>query len=181
MFDWIRPAPRYTLASPQEREALLEKSHPVFREVDAAFHVYLEEVIADPGRDDSVIEQAVLRRGITARLADDCVAFGPLAWGRVVAESLGVEVSPVFRLVSRIDESEGDYPLAHELTYAWARGLIDLYRTPERNEVFKLVAQRSAEVNAINNALNEGVSAESLRGGQLQPPWIRLLRSAAPG
>lgn len=139
MFEWVRNAPRYTLVPMEEREALLAKLHPVFREVDAAFHAYLEEVTADPSRGDEVIERALIRRGVTEQLAEDCVAFGPMAWGRVVVEQLGVQASPHFRLRSLIDGSETELPLAGEIVYAWARALIDLYATPQRHAVMKIV------------------------------------------
>jgi hypothetical protein len=67
-------------------------------------------------------------------------------------------------------------PLANELAYAWARAMVGLYRTAERNEVFKLVACRSAELDAVNNALRGGVTTEQLREGTLAPPVVRLRR-----
>ena len=176
MFDWVRNASRYTLVPAEEREALLETLHPIFRKVDAAFHAYLEEVIADPARGNEVIEQALIRRGVSEGLAGECVVFGPLAWGRVIVERLEIQASPLFLLSSLIDSSETELPLAHELVYAWARALIGLYHTPERNEVMKVVGTRSAEVDAINNALNGGVPMEQLRGSHISPVKIPLRR-----
>jgi hypothetical protein len=45
---------------------------------------------------------------------------------------------------------------------------------PERNEVFKLVSTRSAEFNAINNALSGSASAADLRGSSLQPSLVHF-------
>src|SRR5262249_5445131 len=78
------------------------------------------------------------------------------------------------------DGSEWEQPLGHEFAYTWARAMIGLYRTPERNEVFKLVALRSAEVDCVNNALKAGVSEADLREGKLEPSLVHL-RRAAPG
>src|SRR5213075_1938120 len=106
-------------------------------------------------------EQEMVSRGIEVAVAEECVTFGPMAWGREVVEQLGVSCSPLFRLHSMIDDTECDLTLANELVYAWARAMIGLYRTPDRNEVFKLVSGRSAELDAVNNALNGGASAAS--------------------
>jgi hypothetical protein len=175
MFGWFKKKSR--LASTEERDAILAKQHPVFGEVDAAFHAYLEVVTAHPQWADGQVEQETVRRGIAAALAEECVTFGPMAWGRDVVEQLGVTCSPLFRLHSMIDETERDIPLANEFVYAWARAIIGLYRTPDRNEVFKLVAGRSAELDAVNNALNGGASAASLRECKMEPSLVHLRRA----
>jgi hypothetical protein len=177
MLDWFKKKPRCALASTEEREAILAKQHPVFREVDAGFHAYLEVVTANPQWDDGQIEQEMVRRGVAAALAEECVTFTPMAWGRDVVEQLGIECSPLFRLRSTIDGTERDLPLTDEFAYAWARAMIGLYRTPERNEVFKLVAGRSAELDAVNNALHGGLSQADLRGSKLQPSLVHFRRA----
>jgi hypothetical protein len=178
MFGWFKKKPCLLLASAQEREAILAKQHPLFRQVDAAFHAYLEIVTANPRLDDGRIEQELLHRGIEVGLAEEVVTFAPMAWGREVAEQLGVECSPLYRLHSMIDGNEQELPLANELAYAWARAMIGLYRTPERNEVFKMVSLRSAELAAINNALQAGES--DVRGGKLQPSLVYFQRTVTP-
>jgi len=181
MLGWFQKKPRSPLASVNEREAILAKQHPIFREVDAAFHVYLEVVTANPQWRDDQVEQEMVRRGIAAGLAEECVTFGPMAWGRAIVEQLGVSCSPLFRLHSMIDGAERDLPLANEFVYAWARAMAGLYRTPERNVVFKLVANRSAELNAVNTALNSGVSEADLRCSSLQPSHVHFRRPISPG
>jgi hypothetical protein len=181
MLGWFRKKSRPALASAEEREAILANQHPVFREVDAAFHAYLEVVTGNPRWDDGRIEQELVRRGVAAGLAEDCVVFGPIAWGREVVEGLGVACSSLCRVHSLIDGSEWEQPLANELAYAWARAVIVLYRTPERNEVFKLVSLRSAEMNCVNNALHAGVSEADLQESKLKPSLVHLRRAAAQG
>jgi len=181
MLGWFRKKPRLPLATVAERDAVLSKQHPVFREVDAGFHAYLEVITANAQWDDGQIEQELVRRGVEPGLAEECVAFGPMAWARELAEQLGLTCSRLFRLHSMVDGTERDMPLANELVYAWARAMIGLYRTPERNEVFKLVSTRSAEVNAISNALHGGASEADLRGSSLQPSLVHLRRAVAPG
>jgi hypothetical protein len=181
MLGWFQKKPRFPLAPVEEREGMLAKQHPVFREVDAAFHAYLEVVTANPRWGDGQVERELIRRGVAAGLAEECVTFGPMAWGRAVVEQLRVSCSPLFRLHSTIDGAECDLPLANEFAYAWVRAMIDQYRTPERNEVFKLVAGRSAELDAVNNALNGGASEADLRGSSLQPSLVHFRRPIPPG
>ena len=82
------------------------------------------------------------------------------------------------RVRSLIDGSEWEQPYADEFAYAWARAMIGLYRTAERNEVFKLVSLRSAEVDCINSALNAGASQADLREGGIEPLLVHLRRTA---
>jgi hypothetical protein len=73
--------------------------------------------------------------------------------------------------------SERDLPLADEMAFAWARAVMDEYRTPELNHVFRLVVLRSAELNVVNNALNSGVSRDELRESKLAPSVVYLRRA----
>jgi hypothetical protein len=148
--------------------------------VDAVFHAYLDVVTANPEWDDGQVKHALVRRGVAARHAEECVAFGPMAWGRAVVEQLGVSCSPQFRLHSMIDGTERDLPLEYELVCAWARAMIGMYRTAERNEVFKLVSGRSAELDAVINALHGGASKADLQGSRLQPSIVHFRRVISP-
>ena len=176
MFEGSPKKRRLPLAGSEEREAILAGLHPIFRQVDAGFHTYLEILTDNPEWKDGRIEQEMVRRGVETGFAAECVTFGPMAWGRAVAEQLGVTCSPLFRLHSLIDDSRREMPLANELAYAWARQMIGFYRTPERNEVFKLVSTRSAELGAISKALHAGTSIEDLRQSRLQPSIVYLRR-----
>jgi hypothetical protein len=169
-----QPAP---LASPEEREAVLSKLHPVFRPLDTAFHAFLEVVSANPAWGDNQIEQALFERGVDADCAQDLVAFAPLAFGREIVEQLGVQGSQTYRLHNLVNGTDCDLLLADEPAYAWARAMIDLYRTRERNELFKLIALRSAELAAINKALASGITQDELVKGTLARPVVSLRRS----
>jgi len=70
VFSWLRKNPRAPLAAPEEREAVLAGLHPVFREVDAAFHTYLEVVTANPRWGDVHVEQELVRRVAAPRDTD---------------------------------------------------------------------------------------------------------------
>jgi hypothetical protein len=193
MFDWFKkraapsPALRFTpapppapLASVDEREAVLRDLHPLFRGVDAAFHIYIEIASANPEWDDDRIERVLRVRGVDSVLAQELVSFAPLAFGREIVQELGVHCSDLYRLHNLADGSETELPLAGEMAYAWARAMVGLYRTAERNEVFKRVAVRSAELNAVNNGLHGGVAKEELRDSRFAPSLV-YLRRASPG
>src|SRR4051812_23118545 len=165
MFGWFKKRSIPSLATQAEREAILRDRHAVFDSVDAGFHTYLEVVSATPPWDDSQIEQELGRRGVELQLAQELVAFAPMAFGREIVQQLGVPCSDVYRLHDLTDGSERELPLANERAFAWAKAMIGLYRTAERNDLFKLVACRSAELAAVNNALKAGVAPDDLRKG----------------
>jgi hypothetical protein len=173
----LPPAP---LASVEERDAVLRDLHPLFRTVDAGFHIYMEIASANPGWDDDRVERVLRARGVESVLAQELVSFAPLAFGREIVQELGVHCSDLYRLHNLADGSETELPLAGEMAYAWARAMIGLYRTAERNEVFKRVAVRSAELNAVNNALYGDFTKEDLRESTLSPTLI-YLRRTSPG
>jgi hypothetical protein len=85
---------------------------------------------------------------------------------------LGVPYSARVRVRSLIDGSEWEQPYTYEFAFAWARAMIGLYRTAERNEVFKMVSLRSAEVDCINTALDAGVSQDDLRRAASSRCWF---------
>jgi hypothetical protein len=190
MFDWFKkrevpvpprtpaPAPPASLASVDEREAVLGDLHPLFRVVDTGFHVYMEIAAANPGWDDDRVERVLRGRGVDSVLAQELVSFAPLAFGREIVQELGVRCSDLYRLHNLADGLETELPLVGEMAYAWARAMVGLYRTAERNEVFKRVAGRSAELNAVNNALHGGVTAEELRESTLGPTLVYLRRTS---
>ncbi|MES1240930.1 MAG: hypothetical protein ABUT39_04865 [Acidobacteriota bacterium] len=162
---------------PSRREQLLRRMHPVFREVDAGFQKYIATVTAHPDWDDDKIEKELRLRGVGFALAQELVSFVPMAFGREVVAELGVTCSEDFRLHEMSDDSEQDLPLADEMAFAWAKAIVDEYRTPELNPVFKRIASRSAELNAVNNALNAGMTEDQLRETRLAPSLVYLRRA----
>lgn len=177
MFGWFKKQQTAQFASPQERDAILSKLDPAFRRLDAPFQAFLEVISANPTWDDRQIEQALCAGGVDADCAQSLVAFVTLAFGRAIVEQLGVKGSDAYRLHDPASGTDKELPLADEPAYALARQMITLYRTSGRNELFKLVALRSAELAAINKALAGGVTPEDLAKGTLAPPVVALKRS----
>jgi hypothetical protein len=174
MFGWLKQKQVAPLASAEERESILSKQHPLFRVVDAGFHAYMAILSVNPDWDDARIEKKLRAQVIDPGLAEDLVAFAPLAFGRDVIQQLGVKYSDQYKLHSLTDGTTREMSLGNELAYAWARAMIEVYRTPERNELFKFVCNRSAELAAINSALHAGISANALREGSLDPVIVNL-------
>jgi hypothetical protein len=164
-----------------QRQELLQRSHPVFKIVDAGFQIYIEVVSTNPSWDDNRIEEELRKRGVEDELAQELVSFVPLAFGREIVEQLGVKCSDKYIMRNLLDDSEHELPLAMELAYAWAKGMIGEYRNAERNNIFKLIAQRSAEFDAVNNALNQGANAEDLKGSTIGPCVVYLRRASKEG
>lgn len=173
MLGWFRKQAQ----PPSRREQLLRQMHPAFREVDAGFQRYMDTATVHPDWDDNQIEQELGRAGVEPVLAQELVSFVPMAFGREVVAQLGVKCSDDFRLHEMSDDSEQDLPLANEMAFVWAKAVAVEYRTPELNHVFKKVASRSAELDAVNNALQGGASPEQLRESKLAPSVVYLRRA----
>jgi hypothetical protein len=160
------------------REEMLEGLHPLFRTVDAGFQVYIDLVSANPSLSDNNLEAELRRRGVEPALAQELVSFVPIAFGREVVQQLGVKCSDLYRMHNLLDGSEMDLPLANEVVFCWAKAMIGEYRNADRNEIFMLIASRSAELDAVNNALHGGVSGEQLRECTLGPALVSFHRAA---
>jgi len=167
---------RPKLATIAERREALRNSGVRLEFDDSGFHLYIEAIVEHPDSADEKIEDALLQQGVQRGLAQELILFVPLAFGRAVVEELGVKCCDLFQLHNLDSGTEHELPLANELAYVWAKAMIGLYRTPERNNIFGLIARRSAEVDAINNALNSGVPAESLSESAIGPPIVYLHR-----
>lgn len=173
MLGWIKKKPKPSSA----RAELLRRAHPVFREVDAGFQKYIHILTAHSQWGDNQIQDELLRLGVGSDLAQDLVSFVPMAFGREVVAELGVHCSDDFRLHETSNDSEQDLPLANEMVFAWAKAVVGEYRTPKLNHLFKLIASRSAELDAVNNALIAGMTQDQLRESKLAPSVVYLSRA----
>ena len=156
-----------------EREVRLANLHPLFRQVDAAVAAYIDLVRDFPELSDEELERRLVEQGIEASLALGCVLFVPLAFGRVIITELGVAVSDTFIEYDRGTRRQAKMPLAGRLEFVWAKAVVDIYRrSPEYRPAFKSIAISSAEVDAVNNALNNGCPEEELRESKMEPPVV---------
>lgn len=77
---------------------MLESLHPVFREVDRAVVKYVELTHESPSRSDAELVSSMKRQGIEESLANDCITFVPLAFGRVVVDGVGMTAAAKVKL-----------------------------------------------------------------------------------
>jgi hypothetical protein len=127
--------------------------------------------VSNPEAPDDGIAQLLTAAGIPAGPAERAVAFLPLAFGRVLLADLGprfadeyVEVDATRRVRARLKLSD-DPLFAASLRSA---------KGADRAQM-QAIALRSAEVNALNQALHAGSKAEDL---VFTPPLITLRATA---
>lgn len=162
-------------ATLEERNQLLaglpEEFQAQFRVIDAAFHSYLEVLFSHPQTDDPEIEELLRKQGIDPDLAQRCVIFAPVSWGRVMLQQFNSETSPTYIAHNLNDGSEQELSLDDEPCFVWAEFLREAYlSTKLRLELFKMVGFRSAEVHALTQAMHEG----EVEGLYFQPMKVFL-------
>lgn len=106
--------------------------------------------------DDIALVEQAQQTGFSLPDAERCVAFFPIAFGRVVIEKLGkVNFSQHYTLKEELYQFE--HLLADEPIYQLALKVATqgFNRSKVRADVFQAIINRSAEVNAVNKALNQ--------------------------
>ena len=106
--------------------------------------------------------------------ANKLYSFVPMAFGFVLAKRMGIEKFPSeFYLLNRKDEKVS-FPLGNEHYFTAALTLA--YETLENGwseqltrESYEAVIAHSAEMNAVNRALNAG---DDIKGGAFQPSTV---------
>lgn len=114
--------------------------------------------------DDMALVSQLQQEGFSLPDAERCVAFFPIAFGRVVIEQLAkVTFSQHYTLKEELYQHE--YPLAEEPMYQMALKVATqgFNRSKVRAEVFQAVINRSAEVIAVNKALNQYVDVDGAK------------------
>ena len=114
--------------------------------------------------DDIALVDQLQQEGFSLPDAERCVAFFPIAFGRVVIEKLAnVNFSQHYTLKEELYQHE--YPLAEEPMYQMALKVATqgFNRSKVSAEVFQAVINRSAEVIAVNKALNQYVDVGGAR------------------
>jgi hypothetical protein len=117
--------------------------------------------------DDGALRRELMTIGMSERDAQRLLAFVPLAFGRVLVDKLPIRFPETVIVIERGTERESR--LADEPLFTLA---IDLARrgTLTRDQ-FSALALRSAEMRALNKALNAGSKPEDLL---VSPPVVTL-------
>lgn len=101
--------------------------------------------------------------GIDRKTAEDIHAFLPIAFGRLLLDRMKVVYPDEYVLINRDGGFRKDLPLWDEPVYRRAMLLAPGFAFSQRyGEAFKYVALCSAEIDAVNNALNAGSKPEDL-------------------
>jgi hypothetical protein len=112
---------------------------------------YLDAIATSPEATKDELRDRLVAAGYERALVARAIQFVPVAFGRALLDNLGIQFSPNYILLS------GEGRLVE-------RGLLEslaVYKTAQamtssRAEAMRAVALRSAEVSAVNAALNAG-------------------------
>jgi len=117
-----------------------------------------------PDEDQDLIVQ-VIEKGFSKNEAERVVGFMPIAFGRAVIEQVS-EVT--FSEKYKVKENSKEYSLNDEPIYCTALNLAkESYdKGVIEQATFAAIATRSAELDAVNKALNEG---QDLTGAKFAP------------
>jgi hypothetical protein len=127
----------------------------------------IAHMIALGEKNDGEIYDDLVKRGFAPADADRLVAFVPLAFGRVLVATLPVTFPETAILVeggSRREVRLADEPIFAEAAAHARKGALT-------RDQFGALALRSAEINALNKALNAGSKPEDLA---FSPPVVTL-------
>jgi hypothetical protein len=143
----------------QEKKSEKNQTMEAKEAIEAALPVFEKH----KNSEDDVVEQALKSAGIPSQTAVRLVEFMPLAFGRVFMDGMGITFEENYIRLNRKTKQEKRGKLADEKFYteslSFARQIVG---QQTYSKAFQAVALRSAEVNAVNNALNNGSKPENL-------------------
>lgn len=132
-------------------------------EIIEAIKIALPVFAEHQNSDWEVLEQAFANTDIPHSLTIKLLEFMPLAFGRVLLDGMGIQFSESYIRYDAQTERQKEQRLADEPVYIesfWAA--TQIVARQAAGEAFKAVALRSAELDAINKALNAGSKPEDL-------------------
>ncbi len=133
---------------------------------EGAVSLAAQIVAANPDLTDDELYDGLEAASVPPRLASRAVNFTQTAWGRVLLDGMGIGFSADYALFDADGNVLENGPIARERCFVAATRLCPRYQgTP----AFQRLALSSADVNAVNNALQNGSSPENL---VLLPPCI---------
>jgi len=126
--------------------------------------------------DYNLVEQELIKSGLSVLEAEKAQMFIPLAFGRVFLKGLTTSVFPNEATIIDKADHKTEINLKNEPIYTEAYKLAEhIMQTGCVNkEHFQLIFTQSSEFNAYNNALLDGAKPEDLDGGHFGEPVIFL-------
>lgn len=142
-------------------------------------HRFIQFIAESPSETDEKLIAKLVATGIPEIDAELVLYLVPSAFSRAFLPRLGVDTTPSVLIVT--DESGNDVEFdiweQHYFVYAFALAeeIMERGYTEEVSKaVFQAITNRSAELDAVNSALNAGVD---LKGCKLAPIRILHLKS----
>lgn len=124
--------------------------------------VFLEYVESSPNWDLDGAFEFLRRKGFSETMVDDALRFVPVAFGRVLLDGMGIQFSNQYYIFEADGSLTDSGVLTHQTIYNQA---VNTALGSRNRHGFRALALHSAEVNAVNNALNAGSSPAGLRAG----------------
>jgi hypothetical protein len=117
----------------------------------------------NPSASNEELRAAMLAAGLSARDTDDILEFVPLAFGRVLLDGMGIVFSEKYIRIDKNGQEIFRNWLEWEKFFREGLAAAPVVMMTSGKEAFTAIALRSSEVQAVNNALNAGASAENLQ------------------
>ncbi|MDH6307618.1 hypothetical protein M2451_000068 [Dysgonomonas sp. PFB1-18] len=123
-------------------------------------------------KDNEEIQRELVREGMLETDVEKAIVFMPLAFGRIFLKGITTAEFPDEAIVIDDTEKETTINLSDEPIYMEAYRLAEKIATEScvNMDHFKQIFLQSAELNAFNNALNEGAKLEDLNVARFGSP-----------
>jgi hypothetical protein len=130
-------------------------------------------VLAQHGSSDDIVSIWLIRAGLLRKQAHDARRFIPLAFGREILGGMGVSLPDTYYRVT--GDSREERPLASEPFFQETLQSAEALGREFGGETFTTIATQSAELQALNQALNAGSSPQDLIAGSPFVEWDATL------
>jgi hypothetical protein len=122
----------------------------------------VDQLAAQVDFDEAEIYPAMEQLGVSPDLADRIYQLTQIAWGRIFLDGLGIQFSPDYLCFNSAGDLVESGQLNQEPYYVAAMNLAAHYA---QLPIFSDLAVASADVQAVNNALNNGSNPADLITG----------------
>jgi len=134
--------------------------------------------VNNPTADFETLRAALVSDGMSQAEAAAVLEFVPLAFGRAFLNGMGIEFPNYYVRVDANGKEVERKQLVQEPLYLFASMQAPLVMMLQGQEAFTAIATRSAEVDAVNNALNAGADPAGLVAA---PPTMMAGSTGASG
>jgi hypothetical protein len=144
-------------------------------EIDTLLAQVLDLLARDEAPATFDFEQALLELGSSPARAELLADYIPSACGRAFLREIGVIPSDTYQRPDNDGSWGAPRRFSEDPMWRSVENFVESLRTNSRKQ-FSLAAQHSAEVNAVNKAVNAGKTLADLRGSRLATAFVAPLR-----